>query len=70
MAQKCSREMGNFCQHAPRHQSGRFQNITILETCVFGYREGFGKLEVVASLDAYQITNYQFLSKTHHFFIA
>ena len=30
---------------------------------------GFDRLEAVASLDAYQITNYQFLSKTHHFLL-
>ena len=34
-----------------------------LGTCVSGHLKGFGKLETVASLDAYQITNYQFLSK-------
>ena len=31
--------------------------------------KGFGKFEAVASLDAYQITNYQFPSKTHHFLL-
>ena len=30
----------------------------------------FGGFEAVASLDAYQITNYQFPSKTHHFLVA
>ena len=34
-----------------------------LGTCVFGYRKGFGKLEAVASLDAYQVTKYQVLQK-------
>ena len=63
MTQKCSREMGAFDQHASRHQSGWFQNITILGTCVFGPWKGFGSLEAVASLDTYQITNYQFLQK-------
>ena len=29
----------------------------------------FGKLKAVASLDAYQITNCQFLSKTYHFLL-
>ena len=29
----------------------------------------FGRFEAVASLDAYQITNYQFSSKTHYFFV-
>ena len=32
--------------------------------------KGFGRFKAVASLDAYQITNYQFPSKTHHFFVA
>ena len=31
--------------------------------------KGFGKFKAVASLDAYQITNYQFLSKTNHFLL-
>ena len=35
MAQKYSREIGNFGQHAPRHQSRWSQNIMILGTCVF-----------------------------------
>ena len=59
MAQKCSREMGNFGQHASRHQSGWFQNITILGTCFCSLKR-FGRFETVASLDAYQITNCQF----------
>ena len=29
----------------------------------------FGKLGAVASLDAYQITKYQFPLKTHHFLL-
>ena len=29
----------------------------------------FGRFKAVASLDAYQITNYQFLSKTNHFLL-
>ena len=32
--------------------------------------KGFGRFKVVASLDAYQITNYQFPSKTYHFSVA
>ena len=56
-----------FGQHTLRHQSGWFQNITILGTCIFGSWKGFGRLEAIASLDAYQITNCQFLSKVHHF---
>ena len=70
MAQKYSREMINFGQHAPRHRSKMVSKYHGLGICVFGHRKGFDKLEGVASLDAYQITNYQFLSKTHYFFIA
>ena len=33
------------------------------KTCVFGYRKRFGKLEAIASLDAYQATKYQVLQK-------
>ena len=40
-----------------------------LGTCAFCHRGGFERLEAVASLDAYQITNYQFLSKTHQFLL-
>ena len=35
----------------------------ILGTCVSGPWKGFGRLEAIASLDAYQITNYRFLQK-------
>ena len=70
MAQKCFREMGNFGQHAPRHQSNMISRYHGLETCVFGHQKSFGWLEAIASLDPYQITNYQFLSKTHHFLFA
>ena len=66
VAQKCSRKIGNFGQHAPRHQSKMISKHRGLGTCDFGHRGGFDRLEVVASLEAYEITNYQFLSKTHH----
>ena len=47
MARKRSQEMGNFFgQHAPRHQSGCFWNITILGICVFGHREGLASLKL------------------------
>ena len=58
-----------FGQCALRHQSRWFQSVTILEP-IFGYWKRFGRFEAVASLDAYQITNYQFPLKTHHFFVA
>ena len=35
----------------------------------FVWFKGFGGLEAVAGLDAYQITKYQFPSKTHHFLL-
>ena len=59
--------MINFGQHTARHRSKMVSKYHGLGICVFGHRKGFDKLEAVASLDAYQIINYQFLSKTHHF---
>ena len=56
-----------FGQCALRHQSRWFQTVMILEL-VFWSLKRFGRFEAVASLDAYQITNYQFPSKTHHFY--
>ena len=44
-----------------------FQSITVLGFVFLVIEKGFDRLEAVASLDAYQITNYQFLSKIHHF---
>ena len=67
MAQKYSREMGNFWSMCLEASIKLILECHDLRTCVFGQREGFGKLEAVASLDAYQITKYQFPSKTHHF---
>ena len=63
MAQKCSREMGNFLfgQRAPRHQSRMILKYYGPGTCVFGYRKWVGRLEAIASLDAYQIIKYQVL---------
>ena len=69
MTQKYFREMINFGQHALRHRSKMVSKYHDLGICVFGHRKGFDRLEAVASLDAYQITNYQFLSKTHHFLL-
>ena len=63
-AQKCSWEIGNFSISLPRGiNQGQFWNVIVL-WLVFGWWKGFfGRLEALASLDAYQITNYQFLSK-------
>ena len=62
------KKMGNFGQCALRHQSKWFQNIAILGLA-FLVIEGFDRFETVASLDAYQITNYQFY-KNSSFFVA
>ena len=55
-----SRKMGNylFDQHALRHQSRMILKYYGLRTCVVGYGKRVGRLEAVASLDAYQITKY------------
>ena len=47
MAQKCSREMGNFLfgQRTPRHRSRMILKYYGHETHVFGYRKGVGRLE-------------------------
>ena len=69
VAQKYFKEIGNFGQRAPRYQSKMISKHRGLGTCIFGHRRGFDRLKAVASLDAYQINNYQFLSKTYHFFL-
>ena len=40
-----------------------------LGICVFWSLKRFGRFEAVTHLVAYQITNYQFPSKTHHFLL-
>ena len=40
-----------------------------LRTCVFSHWKGLASLKLVASLDAYQITNYQFPLKTLYFLL-
>ena len=69
MAQKCYREMGNFwstCPKASIKVISKYRDLGILR---FWSSMDFDRLEPIASLDAYQITNYQFLSKTHHFLL-
>ena len=68
MAQKYSRKIDNFLfgQRAPRHQSRMILKYYGLVICVFGYWKGVGRLEAVASLDAYQISS---PTKTHHFLL-
>ena len=69
MAQNYSREMGNFGPHVPRHQIRVISEYHDLKDLCFWSLKRFGRFKAVASLDAYQITNYQFLSKTHHFLL-
>ena len=69
MAQKYFGEMGNFGQHAPRHQSKMISRYHGLGT-LFCSLKRFGRFETVASLDAYQITKYQFPLKTHNFLLS
>ena len=69
MTQKCFREMGNFrsmCRKTLIKVISGYHDLGIL----FCSLKRFGRFETVASLDAYQITKYQFISKTHHFFVA
>ena len=68
MAQKYSQEIGNFGSTSPKASIRVISEYHDLrDLCFWGHQKSFGRLEAVASLDAYQITNYQFLSKTHHF---
>ena len=55
--------MGNFSQHAPRHQLWVISEYQDLKDLCFWSLKRFGRFEAVVSLDAYQITNYQFPSK-------
>ena len=47
---------------------GDFRASRSWDLCFWSLKR-FGRFEAVASLDAYQITNYQFPSKTHHFLL-
>ena len=68
MAQKCFWKMGNFGQHAPRHQSKMISRYHGLGT-LFCSLKRFGRFKTVASHDAYQITKYQFFQNSS-FFVA
>ena len=62
MAQKCFREMGNFRSMCPKtliKVISRYHDLGIL----FCSLKRFGRFETEASLDAYQITKYQFFQK-------
>ena len=69
MAQKCSREMGAFLSTCPKASIRDEFQVSWFWDLRFWSSRGFDRLEAVASLDAYQITNYQFISKTHHFLL-
>ena len=70
MAQKYSREMGNFlsiCPEASIKVISKYHDLGIL----FCSLKRFGRFETVASFDAYQITKYQFFFKkqNRHFLL-
>ena len=67
MTQKCYREMGNFWSTCPKASIEDDFKTSRFWDWRFWSSMGFDRLEAVASLDAYQITNCQFLSKIHHF---
>ena len=69
MAQKYFREMGGFWSMCLKASIKVVSECHDLGTCIFSHRGGFDRLEVVVNLDAYQITNYQLPSKTHHFLL-
>ena len=70
MAQKRSREMGDFWLTCPKVLIKVISEYHDLRDLYFWSLKRFSFwLKVVASLDAYQIINCQFLSKTHHFFV-
>ena len=61
--------MGAFwltCPNASIWVISKYRDLGILR---FWSSMGFGRLEAIASLYSYQITNYPFLSKTHHFLL-
>ena len=69
MAQKYSREMDNFWSMCPEVSINVISKRHDLGTCVFWSLKRFGRFKVIASLDGYQITNYQFPLKTYHFLL-
>ena len=66
---KGSREMGSFQSTCSKASIKVISEYHDFGTGIFGHWKGFGRLEVIASLDAYQITKYQNPTKTYHFFI-
>ena len=63
MAQKYSRIDGQFWSTCPKAPIKVISEYYDYGTCVFGHWKGFDGIEVVANLDAYQITKYQILQK-------
>ena len=67
MAQKRSREMSDFWLTCPKALIKVILEYHDLRDLCLVDEKGFcGRLGAVASLDAYQITKYQFPLKTHH----
>ena len=62
MAQKCFREMGNSWSMCPKTLIKVISGYHDLGILFFSLQR-FGRFETVASLDAYQITKYQFFQK-------
>ena len=70
MAQKYSRKMGNFWSTCPRHQLKMILKYHGLGTFFLVIERVLTGLKLLASLDAYQITKYQFFQKLVIFFVA
>ena len=62
--------MGNFWSMCPEASIKVILAYLDHGIFVFWSLKRFGRFEAIASLDAYQIIHYQFLSKTHHFFVS
>ena len=65
MAQKYSREMINFGQHAPRHRSEMVSKYHGLGICVFGHRKGFDRLEATIVILRATIVGIEFRKFLH-----
>ena len=62
--------MGSFLVNVPWDiNQSDFRASRSRDLCFWSLKR-FGKFKVVASFDAYQITNYHFPSKTHHFLLS
>ena len=61
---------GLFSINVPQGINQSDFRVTRFWDLYFWSLKGFDRFKAVASLDAYQIINYQFPSKIHHFFVA